>query len=130
MEDFPQPKQYSQVLNGVKYDVVEFSTNIYPTRTGEIDIGPAHIEGNLLYKAQDRRSNFFNDDFFNSFHRENILSGKMGVDIHSCRSLGKAFAVCSREMGLAVGNLHAHSSDGVTVVLTRHRKAGAEKQLF
>lgn len=69
VEEMAQPRQYTQILRGVKYDVVDFETTIYPTRTGEISIGPVQIGGNLLYKAQRQApsgSGFFNDDFFNS----------------------------------------------------------------
>ena len=69
MENFPQPQQYSQVLNGMKYDVVEFKTFIYPTQTGDLTIGPVNIEGGLLYKGQGRRApgGLFDDDFFSGF---------------------------------------------------------------
>lgn len=71
MDDFTQPKQYAQEVNGVKYDVVEFGTYLYPTAAGNLTIGPVQIEAGLLYKTQQRRnafgSAFFNDDFFNGF---------------------------------------------------------------
>ncbi|MCK5012901.1 MAG: protein BatD [Candidatus Omnitrophica bacterium] len=70
---FEKPKQYQQVISGVRYGVVEFSTEIYPTRIGELRLGPAKIECNILVKSSARqgrprgRNRIFNDDFFNSF---------------------------------------------------------------
>jgi hypothetical protein len=59
MEDVGQPQQYAQTVNGVQYNVVDFRTFIYPTRKGELEIGPAQMQVNLLYKTQDRSNDFF-----------------------------------------------------------------------
>ncbi len=71
---FEQAKQYAQAIGGIRYDIVEFNTVIYPTRTGEVKLGPAKLDCNIL--AQDRSQNqsrfgrfdsSFDDDFFNQF---------------------------------------------------------------
>ncbi len=63
-----QPQQYSQVLNGTKYDVVDFRFNLYPSKSGELTIGPVTIQVSLVYKAQDKQSSgIFDDDLFNRF---------------------------------------------------------------
>ena len=74
MEDFKKPKQYQQVIKGVRYTVVEFDTYIYPTRTGELSLGPVTLDCNIVVQStQSRRRNnspfdsFFGDDFFDSF---------------------------------------------------------------
>ena len=74
VEEYGQPKQYSQVLGGVSYNVVEFNTSIFPTRTGELKVGPARISCNILFKASGQRASpfggfdsFFDDDFFSGF---------------------------------------------------------------
>ena len=74
MGKYEQPRQYEQDIGGIRYNVIEFDTVIYPTRTGEIKIGPAKLDCNVLVKEDfTRRSgpggfnNFFDDDFFNSF---------------------------------------------------------------
>lgn len=71
---FEQAKQYTQAIGGVRYDIVEFNTVIYPTRTGEIKLGPAKLDCNILVQNRsERRSSFgrfdnsFDDDFFNQF---------------------------------------------------------------
>jgi len=66
--EFGQPKQYKQIIKGVRYDIVEFDTVIYPTRTGELTIGPGQLDCNLIVTSSQRRSlgSLFNDDFFNA----------------------------------------------------------------
>jgi len=66
-EEFQKPKQYSQTLGGVLYDVLEFNTYIYPSRTGELTIDPAKVSCNILYRSAQRQSSFdgfFDNDFF------------------------------------------------------------------
>jgi len=73
MDDFSQPRQYTQAVNGTKYNVIDFSTYLYPVAAGALTVGPVQIEGSLLYRnpQQQRRNpsggSFFNDDFFNGF---------------------------------------------------------------
>jgi len=73
IDDYEKPQQYNQVANGTRYNVVEFNTVIYPTRTGELDLGPAKVEANILVQSSgrssslDRQGGLFDDDFFNSF---------------------------------------------------------------
>ncbi|MFC1645669.1 BatD family protein, partial [Candidatus Omnitrophota bacterium] len=69
VDTFDQPKQYREALGGVVYDVIEFNTNIFATRPGELRLGPATLQCNLLIKKTSRkrsRSPFFDDDFFGS----------------------------------------------------------------
>ena len=63
-------QQGTQVVEGIQYDVIEFKTDVYPSRTGELDIGPAEVEGNVVYKTKTGKRNPFagtawdDDDFF------------------------------------------------------------------
>jgi hypothetical protein len=65
---FSQPKQYSETIAGVIYDVIEFKTTVFGIRPGEPKIGPATINCNLIAKKQTRRKSpsLFDDDFFGS----------------------------------------------------------------
>ena len=72
VDDFQKPQQYSQVLNGIKYDVIEFKTYIYPNHLGDAQIGPVQIAGNVVYKSGNgnpfnQENNFFGADIFNNF---------------------------------------------------------------
>ncbi|MBF0570270.1 MAG: protein BatD [Candidatus Omnitrophica bacterium] len=72
VDDFEKPEQSSQVINGGRYDVVVFKTNIYPARLGDLTFGPVQIQGNVLYKTGqnspfNQDNNFFGTDVFNNF---------------------------------------------------------------
>jgi len=65
--------QYKKVINGIRFDVVEFDTHLYPARAGQIFIDPITISCDLLYRSSQRSSlfgggsGFFDDDLFDSF---------------------------------------------------------------
>lgn len=71
MDKFGQPRQYDQVINGRRYRIAEFDTNIYPTRAGEVTIGPVTLDCNLVMRSASARAPFggsmFDDDFFKTF---------------------------------------------------------------
>jgi hypothetical protein len=65
-------RRYRQMLGGENYDVVEFTTHVYPRRTGELTLGPAQLLCRILARDSQRRSSFdlpsvFDDDFFSGF---------------------------------------------------------------
>lgn len=74
-EEYTRPRQYTQTLGGIRYDVVEFNAFIYPTRSGQLTLGPAQLSCSVLYKNPSRRrrspfdgfDNLFDDDFFGGF---------------------------------------------------------------
>lgn len=65
--DYEKPRQYQQLIGGIRYAIIEFDTVIYPTRTGQLSLGPAKIECNLLVKGTSRQRSIFDDDFFDAF---------------------------------------------------------------
>lgn len=69
--DFEKPLQYQETIGGVLYDVIEFNTNVFAMRKGELVIGPARIKCSLLVKKKRSHSlfgeGFFESDFFDSF---------------------------------------------------------------
>jgi len=72
VDDFDKPQQSSGLFNGVRYDTVEFKTNIYPNRLGDLTLGPVQIQGNVVYKTGqsnpfNQEGNFFGADVFNNF---------------------------------------------------------------
>jgi hypothetical protein len=70
--EYGQPKQYSQVKNGIRYEVLEFSTMIFGTRPGSFNLGPATLNCVALVQKSSRTTSgssiddFFDDGFFNS----------------------------------------------------------------
>ena len=63
--EFEKPRQYTQGLNGIPYDVVEFRTHIFAIKPGELTLGPSELGCNLIIRKQraTRKSSIF-DDFF------------------------------------------------------------------
>ena len=69
-----RPKQYQQIMQGVRYQVVEFNMAVYPTRTGDLTLGPVNLECNIIVRTSSRGSpgvrgpsSIFDDDFFDAF---------------------------------------------------------------
>lgn len=73
VDQFEEPKQYRENVGGKSYEVVEFKTFIYPTRTGKLEIGPASLKSNILLRNPERRrrpggfGSFFDDGFMGNF---------------------------------------------------------------
>jgi len=70
VDDFQQnPRQFQQVMNGLRYNVVEFQTWVYPVRTGTLTLGPVTAHCGIVFQdaGKRQRSGFFDDSFFDSF---------------------------------------------------------------
>jgi hypothetical protein len=73
---FEQPRQYQEVVNGVGYHVVDFSTTAFGLRPGEFRLGPVSLQCNLLAQRRPRRSpspTF--DDLFNLGAIQDLVGG-------------------------------------------------------
>lgn len=72
VENYEEPRQSQEIINGILYHTVEFKTRIFATRTGELKIGPALLECSLLVKNDQGTpsptfDSLFRDDFFGDF---------------------------------------------------------------
>ncbi|MCB9771134.1 MAG: protein BatD [Candidatus Omnitrophica bacterium] len=73
VEDFTEPRRGQQTLGDITYQVMEFRTLLYPTRTGDLSLGPAKLGANILIKNSRRQgipgefNNIFSDDLFDNF---------------------------------------------------------------
>lgn len=71
VEDVDQPRQYKEMFNGKRYDVIDFGTQFFAVKEGDFLLGPATLECNLIVKKQRQRrpsfGGFFDDDIFNDF---------------------------------------------------------------
>lgn len=70
--EFDKRTQFQQIVEGVRYDVVEHNVILYPTRTGTLELGPVKLDCNLLVQNKQKTKSrsfgsFFNDDFFEGF---------------------------------------------------------------
>lgn len=68
-EQLGKSRDYSQILNGLQYQTSEFSTALFPTKTGDIKIPGASVNLDLVIRnrrsqSQDPFNLFFNDPFF------------------------------------------------------------------
>lgn len=68
-EDLGKAKRFSQVINGIAYEVHEVSMALFPLKAGNAVIPPSMLELDLVYRTQRNRRNdplarFFNDPFF------------------------------------------------------------------
>jgi len=74
-EEFQEPQRYQQAIEGMLFEVVDFKTAVYPTRTGELSLGPAQETCQIVFQRSSsrRRSPFnrfdsvFGEDFFDGF---------------------------------------------------------------
>ncbi len=73
LEDFGEPRRGQQTLGNVSYQVLEFRTVIYPTRTGDLTLGPAKLGANIMIKnsrredATGQMGDIFGEDIFDNF---------------------------------------------------------------
>jgi tetratricopeptide (TPR) repeat protein len=65
MEPFDRPRQFSQMIDGSRWDVVQFNTTVIPLQTGTRVLGPAIMGLNLVERQ--RQGGIFNDPFFSAF---------------------------------------------------------------
>ena len=68
VNDFERPREYKINRDGVRYSVLDFQTEIFPTKAGKRTLGPAVIKANLITKTRSRRpSSIFGDSMFDDF---------------------------------------------------------------
>lgn len=131
--EYERPKQYQQVVNGLRYDIVEFNSKIYPTRIGELRVGPAKVECNVLVKSQ-RNSRFgsgssvFDDDFFNSFFDRNqkrpitLESDQVVINVIALPEEGKPTdftgAVGQYDLNVSLSPNNVKEGDPITMIVT------------
>ncbi len=101
VDSFEEPLRGQQVLGGVNYQVMEFHAFIYPTRTGDLTLGPAKLAANILIKNSrgtrqaDGFGDFFADDIFDNFlgryETKTIMveSANIGLKISDLPDVGK-----------------------------------------
>jgi len=70
-EDLGESREYSRVINGVRYQVHEMSVALFPLRPGRFDFPPATVSLDIVRreKRESPFDSFFPDSFFNSVVR-------------------------------------------------------------
>ncbi|MEA3328966.1 MAG: BatD family protein [Candidatus Omnitrophota bacterium] len=73
IKEFGQPERYRRTIGGIVYNVIEFNANMFAVRPGELSLGPARVDCNLVVRKQRRQrrspfdGDFFGSDIFNDF---------------------------------------------------------------
>jgi len=68
-ENMGQQSNYEIVKNGVIYNVIELNTALFPVVSGNLKIGPASLNCNIVVKSNKRRkrNDYFGNSFFDDF---------------------------------------------------------------
>jgi len=84
-------KTYYQVVNGKRYGVIEICTALFPTRDGELSIGPAMVTARVPVKRRRRRNDPFSvfDDFFSAGENATVSSKPLKIKIKPLPDEGK-----------------------------------------
>jgi uncharacterized protein (DUF2267 family) len=130
VDDFDKPRQSSGIFNGVSYNTVEFKTNIYPNRLGDLSLGPVQIQANVLYKTgQNSPFNQGNDffggnvfnDFFDSYAARPVALASQPIQLHVLplpednRPLDFSGAIGQFDFQADVSPLHLKAGDPLTL---------------
>ncbi|MBK8575415.1 MAG: protein BatD [Elusimicrobia bacterium] len=87
-EDLPPQRQYVTNVEGIRYQVVELATALFPTSSGKFTIGPASLECNV----QDFRDPFGDGFFQNLFTRGQAVtlrSDPLAITVRSVPETGR-----------------------------------------
>jgi hypothetical protein len=128
LEPFTEPKQFQEVLDGVNWQVVEFSTLLYPAKPGEIRVAPGMVRGSLLFKAEsprDTAGGIFDDGFFGNFFSSyqkrplTLTSNAAKIDVLPLPEEGKpadfSGAVGEFDLKVEASPIEVKSGDPVTL---------------
>ena len=143
-DDFKDPQQYEQIVHGLPHKIVEFNTTIYPTRTGEVTLGPAKLECSILVKnsssAGSTLDNFFNDDFFSNFFDQyerrptTLQSDSVVLNVQDLPQEGKpqdfSEGVGNFEFDVKVGPSEVKVGDPITLRMTVQGKGNLSAVQF
>jgi hypothetical protein len=123
-EALGKPRDYNQVLNGLKYQTSEFSTALFPTKAGAIEIPGASI--NLDLVIRDRRTQS-HDPFNLFFGRSGRLQHKIirtkpiSINVRALPENGKPLdfsnLVGKFEISATIGKLKFKAGDTSTLTV-------------
>jgi hypothetical protein len=128
MDPFSDPKQFQDTIQGVDWQVVEFSTVVYPSKAGEMLISPATLRGALLFKNTnqgDQSGGIFDQGFFSNFfsnyqkRQVTITSRAIKLDVLPLPEEGKpadfSGAVGQYDLTVDAAPLKVKSGDPITL---------------
>jgi len=75
-------RSYYQNINGRRYNVIEINTALFPTRSGELNIGSAMVSVNVKARSRRRRDPFsMFDDFFDHGQTKKVRTKPLKIDV-------------------------------------------------
>lgn len=75
-------RSYYQNINGRRYNVVEINTALFPTRSGELNIGQAMVTVNVKVRSRRRRDPFsMFDGFFDRGQSKTIRTQPLRIEV-------------------------------------------------
>ena len=109
-EEFSKQRNYSKLINGVQWSVIEVAVALYPTQVGEIEVPPVSLIASVV-DQRSKRSGINNRSFLNSFF-DNVSTMK-NIRLRSSPVVVNVKAlpkVSSGQEVFVVGNLLAEST--------------------
>lgn len=83
-------KTYYETINGRRYKAVEINTALFPTRSGELTIGPARIDVTVAGRRDSQRNNPFSlESFFDRGEPMTVRSRPLTVEVMPLPAEGK-----------------------------------------
>jgi len=128
-EALGKPRDYNQVLNGLKYHISEFTTALFPTKAGTIEIPGATINLDLVIRDRRTQSHdsfnlFFNDPFFGRSGRlqhKIIRTKPISINVRALPKNGKPLdfsnLVGKFEISATIGKLKIKAGDTSTLTV-------------
>ncbi len=88
-EDYGEPKKYTRVINGLRYQVYEIQTVLFPLKSGSIEIPSATLGVDIVYRNKRKRGfgnldSFFSDPFFTNVVKtdhKNLLTNPISLKV-------------------------------------------------
>jgi len=128
-ENFEKRKQYQQIINGIRYTILEYNTTVFPMRIGKLQIGPAKVVCGVLVEPSSRsRRITFQDKFFNSFFDTRqvrpfeLEAEGVSINVLSLPEEGKpndfSGAVGKYSFNISVSPNHINEGDPITLRMT------------
>ncbi len=77
VDEFKEPRRGTQDLGGTNYQVLEFQTYMYPSRTGDLTLGPTKLGANIVFKSARKNGSPFNQ--FGSVFDDDVFENVFGA---------------------------------------------------
>ena len=122
--DFERPREYNVTRGGVRFSVLDFQTEIFPTKAGKRTLGPAVIKANLVTKTGNRMPSSMFDNFFGGYESTPIELKSDALNIEALslpdenRPEDFKGAIGNFQLDVSVSPENVNAGDPVTLEMT------------